>query len=339
MKDAAIQQIRVGAMLVIVLYHCVCYYGIWGWLFPNALNFENINYWKELCNVALTAFVFISGLLYARLYLTKEKYRNQKNLMKDKMHRLFYPYIIWVTLAMLLFPSEHILRDIFCGAQHLWFLLMLMSIFLIVIVMGDKLFKLPISIGCFTFFTLLNIAIAKYGEDWINFLAWKTAIRFLPAFLCGILTVRLQISERMMHWPKLLQILTFVASSLLVVFVCYMPSLPFGRLYVNIPIYCFLICLYALLSARQIRVGKRIIDNLDKNSMGIYIIHHLLIWGALIYIPGLTILMDYHYILSPFTLFLITLTLSWLMTAVLNKNSYTKFLFNTKNWSSQSVKK
>jgi len=39
MKDTAIQQIRVGAMLVIILYHSICYYGIWGWLFPNALKF------------------------------------------------------------------------------------------------------------------------------------------------------------------------------------------------------------------------------------------------------------------------------------------------------------
>lgn len=39
MKDTAIQQIRVGAMLVIILYHGICYYGVWGWLFPNALKF------------------------------------------------------------------------------------------------------------------------------------------------------------------------------------------------------------------------------------------------------------------------------------------------------------
>lgn len=94
MKVAAIQQIRVGAMMIIILYHGICYYDVWGWLFPNALKFESIEYRKELCNLALTAFVFISGLLYAKLYIVKERYRKIRLLLKDKMHRLLFPYLI-----------------------------------------------------------------------------------------------------------------------------------------------------------------------------------------------------------------------------------------------------
>lgn len=147
MKDTAIQQIRVGSMLLIVVYHCVCYYGIWAWRFPNALRFESIVYWKAICNIALTAFVFISGLLYAKLYVTKEKYRNRKLLLKDKMHRLLFPYLIWSSLALLLFPSDHLLEDLVSGVQHLWFLLMLMSIFLLVIGLGDNMLKIRILMG------------------------------------------------------------------------------------------------------------------------------------------------------------------------------------------------
>lgn len=147
MRDIAIQQIRVAAMLIIVLYHCVCYYGIWDEIFPAALRFDTIEYWRALCNVALNAFVFISGLLYAKLYFTKEKYRDSKAMFRDKVCRLLVPYCIWVCLALLIFPSGHAILDFLSGAQHLWFLLMLMSIFAIIILLKGKALNIKILIG------------------------------------------------------------------------------------------------------------------------------------------------------------------------------------------------
>ena len=179
-------------------------------------------------------------------------------------------------------------------------------------------------------FTFLNIAVSKYGAEWVNIGAWQTAVRYFPAFICGMLTVKLEIVERMLRWSMPLRMLTFAVSALLVLFICYMPSLPLGMLYVNIPIYCFLISLYVLLSVRPIRFGQRVLTNLDKHSMGIYIVHHLLIWCALIYIPGITMLMDSHYIIAPAFLFLITFSLSWLLTTILSKNSFSKLLFDTR---------
>ena len=136
MRDYAVQQMRVSAMIFIVLYHCVCFYGIWH--IQDSVKYENIEYWRSACYFALNAFVFISGLLYAKLYSAKEKYRNRKGLLKDKVNRLLFPYFFWSIVAILLFPSTEPIKMFLCGSHHLWFLLMLMGVFLIISIMGDK---------------------------------------------------------------------------------------------------------------------------------------------------------------------------------------------------------
>lgn len=67
-------------------------------------------------------------------------------------------------------------------------------------------------------------------------------------------------------------------------------------------------------------VGGRVADSLDRHSMGIYIIHHILIWSALLFIPGLTLLMDSHPVGAPALLFMGALTISWLLSAVMSRN-------------------
>lgn len=326
MRDIAIQQIRVAAMLIIVFYHCVCYYGIWDAKFPEALRFDTIEYWRALCNVALNAFVFISGLLYAKLYFAKEKYRDSKAMFRDKVRRLLVPYCIWVCLALLIFPSEHTILDFLSGAQHLWFLLMLMSIFAAIIALGGKALNIKTLIGGVIAFSALNIVIAKYGDSWPNIAAWKTAVKYMPAFIIGMLTVRLRIAERMSGWPKWTIVVTFCITALLVAFMGYMPSLPFGLLYVTIPTYCFLICLYVLLSAYPMRFGTSTFNSLDKQSMGIYIIHHLLIWGILLYIPGAVVLMNAYPVLAPILLFGIVFFVAWVASELLHKTDVGNFL-------------
>ena len=253
MKDVAIQQMRIGAMLLSVLYHSVCYYGVWTGLFHHARQFESIFYWKQLSNLALTVFVFITGLLYAKLYFTKEKYSNRPKMLKDKALRLLVPYSLWAVVGLLLFPSGHILKEFYCGVQHLWFLLMLMVIFAIVIVSGKWAMNIKALIGGLIFFLISYAFIGEYGTRWPNVAAWTFAVRYMPAFICGMLTVRLGIAEKMKHRPVWMQLLTLAAFAFLAFFIGRMPSLPLYRLYVNLPVYCLFICFYVLLSAIHCR--------------------------------------------------------------------------------------
>lgn len=69
-------------------------------------------------------------------------------------------------------------------------------------------------------------------------------------------------------------------------------------------------------------------NNLDKNSMGIYIIHHLLIWVAIIYVPIVQDFMIYHTIVGPIFLFLAVFTTSWLLAHTFTNVKYTQFIFD-----------
>lgn len=162
MKDCAVQYMRVSAMIFIVLYHCVCFYGIWH--IQDSVKYDNIEYWRSACYFALNAFVFISGLLYAKLYSAKEKYRNRKGLLKDKVNRLLFPYFFWSMVALLLFPSTEPLKVLICGSHHLWFLLMLMGVFLMISIMGDKVLSVKILAGGGIYFV---------NTQWISRQIWQ----------------------------------------------------------------------------------------------------------------------------------------------------------------------
>lgn len=146
MRDSAIQQMRVAAMIIIVVYHCVCYYGVWSGIFLNRVTYGGMLYWRGLCNVALNAFVFISGVLYAKAYL-KGKYCSRRKFLGNKIQRLLVPYALWSIIAVSFFPSENITMQLLTGIQHLWFLLMLMMIFIIVAVTGINALKYSVLMG------------------------------------------------------------------------------------------------------------------------------------------------------------------------------------------------
>ena len=70
-------------------------------------------------------------------------------------------------------------------------------------------------------------------------------------------------------------------------------------------------------------------DSLDRHSMGIYIVHHIVIWFILVYsIDGVEFMKE-HYIIAPVLLFFVVFSLSWVLTSLINSNDYTSKLFNT----------
>ena len=68
-----------------------------------------------------------------------------------------------------------------------------------------------------------------------------------------------------------------------------------------------------------------IIKSLDYNSMGIYIIHHILIISV-ISNNQLSILMRSHYIISPMVLFIVVLSISWGISFLINKYKFSSYI-------------
>lgn len=67
------------------------------------------------------------------------------------------------------------------------------------------------------------------------------------------------------------------------------------------------------------------INSIDKCSMGIYLIHHPIIWNFVSYSWGRKELVQ-HQFLTPLLLIVFTFGISWLISYVLIKTKYLKFI-------------
>ena len=119
-KMQYISVLRVGSMLLIVLFHSMCFYtGNWWYLSADVVPF-----WKVISaptvKIGLTSFVFISGYLYGYMYLERGKYRNLKIFLARKCQRLLVPYFFWGILMIITMPAVHISWvNLFTGIAHL----------------------------------------------------------------------------------------------------------------------------------------------------------------------------------------------------------------------------
>lgn len=128
-KMQYISVLRVCSMMLIVLYHSLCFYiGVWWYL-----NKIEVPIWRIMAfpvvKIGLTTFVFISGFLYGYMYLERGKYRMVRSFIINKSKRLLIPYFFWGIIMILMIPALHIpWINLFTGIAHLWFLLMLIEI-------------------------------------------------------------------------------------------------------------------------------------------------------------------------------------------------------------------
>ena len=120
--------LRVLAMLMIVLFHCMCYNaGIWN--YPS-VEPDNVIYIlaQIIVYLALPFFFFISGYLYS-LYINKNGYRNWRKFLISKLKRLILPTISWTIIYLIVIPGDFSIWELLSGIRHLWFY-QLYSVFL-----------------------------------------------------------------------------------------------------------------------------------------------------------------------------------------------------------------
>lgn len=327
--NKTISLLRVFSMLYIVLYHCVCYYGIWKF-FPDNETYEYIEWWRGGANFALDVFVFISGYLFAYLYLYKGKYRDRKAFIKNKVLRILIPYLVWSSIGLLMFPSPAPIQNIFCGVQHLWFLLMLFGVFFVIIFGVESFVNLSQlkQMGGVALITTGGALLSIVSANIINIFCWEMILRYLPAFLIGVLLAQRRWHERLNGLNPIVFSLIMLLSVLLTIFFIFSEKLPFGTIYRKYPVYITLVFLYSALCRKELHLPAFVLS-LDRCSMGIYIIHHLLIWIFLFYCSQAQQLMNEYYILAPMVMFVSIFIASWGITHLMLKNKYTAKIIGT----------
>lgn len=329
-KDYTISIVRVLSMMFIVAHHCVCYYGIWDEYFPDAPKYENIESWRFVCVLALQMFTFISGYLYEH-----GKTRSVAETLHLKAMRLLVPYVFWAGVIAALFPVISSWQNFISGMLHLWFLLMLFVCFIVVTLTKYKEWKTSYMMLVIFFVAFIEWVDLKSGLLKSNVLAVSQVVNYLPYFLSGIVVCKVGVLEWLKENNIALTIGFLLFSSIVLLIYHIWGGFPLSTVYIWIfvvALFCgvYSITSYAINKCKNAPPVFGALLWLDKNSMSIYLLHHIFIWLFLFYMTECHELMnDYPYI-APIVLFAVVLILSSLLSWVMHKSKYARIILGEK---------
>lgn len=308
-------------MLMVIAYHCLCYYGIWS--NSPIINYYYIGLGKFINSIDMPIFFILSGFLYSSKLNENHNTTNTIPFIRKKIKRLLIPYIIWGIAINLMFSDQYQFKYIFTGISHLWFLLTLMMIF--IITHSTRKWWLNISISSLYGATVILLLMAPLNDlIYINLLTLSRTLQYLPYFFIGIIFSRYY-SKSPIHPHKysiIILVITCISSLLLCTIDTDDYIIRAISKYIVIPLFSIIIISISWILCQQINFkDTAIIHSLDQNSMGIYIIHHILIVAATSN-NSLSTLFITHYIGAPIILFISSLSISWIISILINNSKF-----------------
>lgn len=322
-----ISLIRILAMLMIIYTHCIIPY-ICTYINQESWNFGIIQspFYKQaqifINAIAIPAFCFISGYLYKYLRINFNKYKNTLQFISSKAKRLIVPYIIWYCYIMYFFPGRCNLFGIFYSIDHLWFLLMLMWCFLFSSLCIKFLEKSPLILDIIIFlgFSFLFI-IGNHFNLLPSFLCLNMFVLYFPAFFLGILFAKYNVTDLVTTKIPLFifPIAIALESILLYLFTSenYFSSYTISRI-IGL---CVVVTLFSYLKLNINRlqfINKDFYKSLDKNSMGIYLLHSIILLYFLEFDYVIQFMNNYE-LIAPFILLILSVGLSWAISILIRK--------------------
>lgn len=272
--------LRCLATVSVVIFHSMCFYGIWDPFFGNhAIPFiQSIATWLNYINMPL--FVFLSGYVFSYSFYKRNKEWNIVQLLKEKTLRLLVPFVVWGSLQCLLFP-KFCRMSLFASFLHLWFLQMLFGIFVLVVLSKSLWQKKLFSYVLLLLFLLLEFL--DLSNTVLSTFNIANSFKFFPMFLIGLIAYRDDWLTRYSESKfRILLLLIMVLTAMILL----IKSTNFTQILFAIPSILILMSIskkYApLLIQNRIWGGVKLVD---KCSMGIYLIHHIIIWIVIIYTP------------------------------------------------------
>lgn len=229
-----------------------------------------------------------------------------------------FPYLI-VGIMIVVIQHEKV-RSLFYGISHLWFLMTIFECYICGKLIDKILWFAPkvrilILFACFVWLIF---------EDQLSVNIWGLTIRqffqYFPYYLFGMVlgTIDLQ-HEKKRRYIKIL--VACISFGIIIYIACLHPNETLLR------VACFMFLLSVFLYLRE-SVSSKIpsfVKNLDVCSMGIYIVHHILIqeMDCFGYFHSL---MSSHYILYPISQFFFVLFLSWSLVCLLKQYKFAKYI-------------
>ncbi|MBR5726232.1 MAG: acyltransferase [Muribaculaceae bacterium] len=307
---------RVISMLMIVLFHCMCYCaGVWQDFpcpTPSALMGVAATF---VVSLALPFFFFISGYLYATIYLKKSGYRDWKSFVVNKFKRLILPAVTWTIIILVLLPFRYSAWELVAGIQHLWFLPALFCVFIIARLLSPWLLaeRKPLVDLVIATVAVLAVYLAYWAymthEIQDGFLIGRITM-FMGYFIVGMMLSK----HRLTMKSKFLELLL-----VMVLLGCHAVSLnkfvfagqAVVDIFVIIAICVLLLDLLSSVKMKSDSMTHRLLNSLDKNGLGIYLVHQVLIMVLYQYTRFEEAWLSSHPYLGTACLFLLILPISW----------------------------
>ncbi len=322
---------RVIAMLMIVLFHSMCFCsGVWQEFpcpAPSALMHIVSTF---VVSLALPFFFFISGYLYAFIYLNKNGYRDLMSFIVGKFKRLILPTVTWTIIYLVLLPFRYSSWELIAGIQHLWFLPTLFCVFVIARLMSPWLMaKRKLWLDLLIASALVLVVYLGYWAYMMHqvqdgFLMGRITM-FTGYFIVGMIISKHRVTMKN-KLLELLIILFLLACHVVSLNKFIVPGQAVADIFVINAICVLTLDLLGAVKVCQGSAPARILDNLDKNSMGIYLAHQVLIMTLFQYTRFEETWLTFHPWLGTIILYVAVLLLSWALAQAKRKLRLEPFL-------------
>lgn len=304
---------RVMAMLIIILFHSLCFYTHRWWVFGG----EYILFWDKIASfldsVGLPMFIFISGYLFGFSNTEKKKYQNKNAIIKAKAKRLMLPYLFWGFFLIITMPSINEWKDMMTGISHLWFLLVLFEIFMITIPIVNWLCQkaecwqfIGVILSSYILFFLYHTLSPHHA-----IFAIHTTLNYLPFFFMGIACYRFKITQKIDTLGAKITLVISLSILALYTYGSSISSFIINTLSIHILGASIAMSLLIILNNTNYhRKSYYIVGHFDKLSMDIYILNQIII-NALLLTNGVVPFLNIHYKTGPLIIFITGFLIPW----------------------------
>lgn len=325
MKRTDISALRIIAMCMVVFTHCIDAYifnnlKIWDFGINFVPQYKQIQMFIQAIDI--TAFCFIAGYLYEYMRIEKNKYKDTFSFLLTKVKRLLVPYLFWFIVIWLLFPGRTELQNIIYSTDHLWFLLMLMWCFVFIALSIKCWEKLPLYANILVYFVFnsLNLIFAHFNIL-TNILCFDVFLVYFPTFFLGLIFAKERLfklcTKRIPLFILIISIIIAIGLQYIFTSENYLCSYTLSRIMgLIIVILAFAICFRKM--EKLSFLNSPFWKSLDTNSMGIYLIHMIIIL-VLFQNEHIIHFMNSYVCLAPILLFIVTLFSSWGLSICIRK--------------------
>lgn len=245
-------------------------------------------------------------------------YSDLKQFVRVKAIRVLLPYII--VGLFLCFLQHRELNQMLNGVSHLWFLMVIFECYVLGKMVEPilQLKKAPqlLLFVAIVFFTVL----VPCHCSGIRILGFSLLLKYFPFYIMGMLGATVDFTV-VAKYRKIIFLLLCISVICLLL----------GESFFRHPTLCNLlgigvvVFLFAHMRMSHIGFLPNWLNSLDKCSMGIYIVHHIILqeMNGVTYFHELA---STHYYIYPISQFILLTITSWGFVALCKKNKYSKYV-------------